>query len=188
MGVRSISLARRRRIVREIPPRRCSAHSARTGKPCREWALVGADVCVTHGARARQVRAAAAVRVHLAEWLAGEDPRPFPLVFAETVHTADGIHRYEKSRVIALDKPTVNDVQRLAEVAATAGRLAKLGMDADIDQQQARINAQTVDVLQKIILAVVVRLGHDPSDRSVRAAVFEEIQAAKPRAIEGSVV
>lgn len=40
--------------------RRCTAHSSRTGEPCRAWAVEGGTVCVTHGGR--QQRAAIARR------------------------------------------------------------------------------------------------------------------------------
>lgn len=46
---------------------RCHARSARTGKPCRAWAVRGATVCAAHGGRAPQVRAAAARRLALGE-------------------------------------------------------------------------------------------------------------------------
>lgn len=34
------------------PKKRCHAHSARTGDPCRAWAVAGKNVCVTHGGAA----------------------------------------------------------------------------------------------------------------------------------------
>jgi len=48
-------------------PRRCSATSKRTGRPCGQWAARGALVCKWHGANAPQVRAAADRRAVLAE-------------------------------------------------------------------------------------------------------------------------
>lgn len=38
---------------------RCTAQSVRSGKRCRRWPVIGADVCPTHGGRAPQVKAAA---------------------------------------------------------------------------------------------------------------------------------
>ena len=32
------------------PPKRCKATSKQTGKPCKQYARVGYDVCVYHGA------------------------------------------------------------------------------------------------------------------------------------------
>lgn len=42
---------------------RCTAHSSRTGKPCRAPAIRGGTVCTGHGGRAPQVKAAAARRL-----------------------------------------------------------------------------------------------------------------------------
>jgi hypothetical protein len=44
-------------------PRRCTATSSRTGERCRAHPVLGATVCVAHGGRAPQVRAAAARRL-----------------------------------------------------------------------------------------------------------------------------
>ena len=44
-------------------PRRCTARSSRTGKPCQRAPIVGGTVCATHGGRAPQVRRAAEARI-----------------------------------------------------------------------------------------------------------------------------
>lgn len=45
--------------------RRCTARSSRTGQRCRKAAVIGASVCATHGAGARQVKEAARRRAAL---------------------------------------------------------------------------------------------------------------------------
>jgi len=45
---------------------RCTARSTTTGQPCRAWAIHGGTVCVAHGGRAPQVRAAATRRLQQA--------------------------------------------------------------------------------------------------------------------------
>lgn len=45
-----------------VPPTKCTAHSSRTGEPCKKWAIAGHHVCSTHGGSAPQVREAARKR------------------------------------------------------------------------------------------------------------------------------
>lgn len=46
-----------------VPPKHCKARSSRTGEPCKKYAIVGGDVCNTHGGSAPQVREAARKRI-----------------------------------------------------------------------------------------------------------------------------
>jgi hypothetical protein len=43
--------------------RRCTAHSSRTGQPCKRWAIAGGTVCPMHGGSAPQVKASAMERL-----------------------------------------------------------------------------------------------------------------------------
>ena len=47
-------------------PRRCAAHSSRTGKPCRKWAIRGGSVCATHGGSLKAVKHKAKERLEAA--------------------------------------------------------------------------------------------------------------------------
>jgi hypothetical protein len=46
--------------VRSVP---CSAHSSRTGLPCKRWAIQGGTVCPTHGGSIQRVKISAADRL-----------------------------------------------------------------------------------------------------------------------------
>jgi hypothetical protein len=46
-----------------VTRRKCKAHVAGTGEPCKNWPIAGAEVCVSHGGKARQVKEAAERRV-----------------------------------------------------------------------------------------------------------------------------
>jgi len=48
-------------------PRKCTAHSSRTGLPCERWAIHGGTTCATHGGRSPQVKATAVRRLQRAE-------------------------------------------------------------------------------------------------------------------------
>ena len=57
-------------------PRKCSARSKRSGKPCERWSMVGQRVCMMHGGKSKQALAKAAEAVELAELrLRGLAPR-----------------------------------------------------------------------------------------------------------------
>lgn len=45
-----------------VPAQRCTAKTS-SGKPCKRWAIVGGNVCPTHGGSAPQVREAARRRI-----------------------------------------------------------------------------------------------------------------------------
>jgi hypothetical protein len=73
-------------------PRKCSAHSARTGKPCKRYAIAGGTVCPTHGGSAPQVKEAAMRRL--------EDGA---LIAANALVTIAGKGSNEAARVRAAD-------------------------------------------------------------------------------------
>jgi hypothetical protein len=43
--------------------RRCRAKSSRTGQPCRRWAILGGNVCPTHGGSIHRVKLSAQQRL-----------------------------------------------------------------------------------------------------------------------------
>src|SRR4051812_27423200 len=57
---RSYAMSRGNQLYRGTT---CTAHSKRTGEPCRNWAIRGSNVCRMHGGGSRQVRAKAQERI-----------------------------------------------------------------------------------------------------------------------------
>ncbi|MCK9628495.1 MAG: hypothetical protein M0R37_07885 [Bacteroidales bacterium] len=53
-------------VSEEAMSQRCTAHSSRTGAPCKHYAIKGGTVCRTHGGAAPQVKAKAEERIALA--------------------------------------------------------------------------------------------------------------------------
>ena len=53
-------------------PRKCSATSKRSGKPCERWSMVGQRVCMMHGGKSKQALVKAEEMVEAA----GVEPDP----------------------------------------------------------------------------------------------------------------
>lgn len=80
------------------PAVRCSARSSQSGEACRAYAVVGATVCVAHGGRAPQVRAAARRRVterRALETLARQGKQPIASIPEELHATAAEIVNFK---------------------------------------------------------------------------------------------
>jgi len=159
--------ARRGRILREIPPRRCAGRSSRSGEQCRQWALVGATVCVAHGARAPQVRAAADRRVGLAEAIAAAPRRSPQEILVDATHAADVLLG---QAVAAAGEPmSVDQLDQVVSSIGRAAQLAKVALDAGLDE--ATLAAQTTDKIIFVLQVAGGAVGLDMSESKVRAAV-----------------
>lgn len=77
----------------------------KAGKPCGRWALSGATVCPRHGGAAPQVKAKAAIRAEVAQWVPGspmDDPGELMMrLMTQSRMRADG-YAQEMQRVISL--------------------------------------------------------------------------------------
>ena len=108
------------------PPRvKCSAHSSRTGKPCKQWAVRGATVCAAHGGRAPQVKAAAARRLALGEAIVELEQLGRPI----EIEPADAMLEmvYEAAGNVAFYRRRVQDLDQLAGGPQGEDILAVLG-------------------------------------------------------------
>lgn len=193
MTRRGLPSARRRKILREIPPRRCTAHVVATGAPCPHWAVVGLAVCWHHGGAARQLRERAAERVALAEMITN-GARRHPLeVLADAAHGADSLM---VKAAEGLGEPLTAEaivvyVDAMERAATLAGGLLKLGMDWNAQQAIREQGA----ALARVAREMARILGHDPNDPAVARAfsaalrvVLGRVMPEPPtvtRAIEG---
>lgn len=193
---RTVNQTRRRRLLRLIPPRMCTA-IASSGVQCEHYAVVGATVCHKHGAGAPQVRAAAARRVTLAEALLNGDRRHPQEVLASALHQVD-VLAGQTMQSIADGELTAEAFEQLLEASKTQATMSKLVLDAAGAEGWSAQEAyrQQGDALARICRAMAARLGHDPTDQRVveafEGAVAEVLYGKRGRrslkSIEGTVI
>jgi len=183
-----------------IPPRKCTAKSTTTGERCDQWAVIGAAVCVQHGASAPQVRIAATRRVTLAEALANSDRRHPLEVLADALHGADVLARQTLAALTGEDPISGEMVQAWLEITKTQATMAKLVLDAAGPDGWSNTEAvrSQADALAWVCREMARQLGHDPASDEVTAA-FEAALAglrggrrvrgrAQSKAIEAKVI
>lgn len=144
----------------------CTAHSSRTGQPCRKAPVKGATVCATHGGRAPQVVAAAARRAE-EERIDGEARKLLDQADADPlVDTVAALQRLAGRVQAAVDTigGRVNDLQQLRFTDAKESEQLRSEV-AIWERLLGRLHTLLVDM---------TRLGIE--DRHVRAA--ERVAAA----------
>lgn len=175
--------ARRHRILRELPPRRCSARSSRRpGEQCRRYALVGSDVCHSHGGGAPQVVAKAAERVLLAEEISRSPRRSPREVLIAAAHTADVL----LGRAIAAAGEPLSPDQ-LDEVVSSVGRaahLAKITLDAGLDE--GTLNQEEVDKIVFVLQVAAGAVGLVTAEADVATAVGQAMRQMIDLGLPGS--
>lgn len=179
-----IEKSRRRALLEQIPPRKCKAMSVRSGQPCKHWAMVGHDVCQTHGGRSRQAKAAAERRMTLAEALKTA-PRRHPWeVLEDALHVADLLMR--EARVAVEDgRVTPTLVDKMVAALERAHRLAKVNLDAGIDQRRQSLAETQANQMHKVFTRVLSGLDLTAEQRAkVPDLLRREIQGVL--AIEAS--
>ena len=161
--------------------------------------MVGTTVCATHGAKAPQVKAAAARRITLAEALLNGDRRHPQEILASALHQVDVLgSQTVQSIADGGGTLTAEMFEQLLEASKTQATMSKLVLDAAGAEGWAAQEAfrQQGDALAKICRAMARRLGHDPGDQRVaeafEAAVAEVLYGKRgrrsPKAIEGKVI
>jgi hypothetical protein len=169
-----------RLTVKVIPPVKCKATANSTGKRCLRDAIVGGVVCYTHGGGAPQVKAAAAVRVTLAEQVA-RTPRRHPLEVQDSaLHLVDVVGRELLDRLSSGGEVRAEDIQTLIDTARTQAALAKLVLDSNRGDWSAWHAREAIrqqgEALALICREFAVELGLDPDDDRVQQALSTAVE------------
>lgn len=180
----------------DLPYEPCTAKAKQTGQRCRRRPSPGAPVCTVHGGRAPQVQRKAAARLALAEALAKGDRRPSWEVLADAAHSLDVVARQLRDEIVAGRRVNARTVDQFIEATERQAKLAKVVLDANIDERRARVHEQihreAGDALVATLGMVLDRFGLSIADDQVRAAVGEAMAAVqashfrRQRVIEGS--
>lgn len=150
---------RRHRVRDVIPKAQCAAVVHRTGKRCVRAAMVGATVCYIHGGNAPQVRAAAEKRVTLAEaMVSGPKRQPYE-VLEDALHAADLLMREAVFELGQSGTVTVALMDKFVQAFERAHRLAKVNMDAGIDQRRMRLAEAQAGQMHQVFTRVLAGLG-----------------------------
>lgn len=150
---------RRAAIRNIIPPRKCSGTSQTTGGPCEKYAVIGATVCYKHGAAARQVKAAAAERISLAEALVSGDRRPPWVVMEDTLHVADVLMQQVLLEVRSTGSTSAQVLDKLVSAIERANRLSKTVLDAGVAERRTRLAEAQANQMFAVFTRVLNALG-----------------------------
>lgn len=172
---------RRARVMKVIPPAQCTATIHRTGKRCTKPANVGSDVCHTHGGNAPQVRAAAEKRVTLAEAMVkGVKRQPWEIL-EDALHAADLLMREATFELGAKGTVTPALMDKFVAAFERAHRLAKVNLDAGIDQRRLQLAEAQAGQMHKVFTRVLDALGLTPEQKALVPQLLK-------REIEGVIV
>lgn len=184
-------------------PRRCTAHSAATGQPCKKTPIVGGNVCRNHGGGAPQVKAAAAARAEAARLIreAAFDPAGVPrdpgevllamlaMTHARVAVFAQALAEQHAERGVDALLADSNLAKLERDERDRAGRLAKTALDAGIAERHVRLAERQGELLvlftEQLLVALSTHLAGltpeerqlDPTDPAVRQVVHQALLA-----------
>lgn len=169
----------------------CTATAKQTGNRCRRRPSPGAPVCVIHGGAASQVRRKADARRALAEALANGDKRPSWDVLEDAAHSVDVVARQLRDSIVAAGgRVDARKLDQFIEMTERQARLAKVVLDAGIDERRLQIAQQVGGMIAAVIVGVLGDLGVPPTE-PVMALVAQHMDAVAQsrsgrKVIEGS--
>jgi hypothetical protein len=160
----------------------CTAHNAKTGKPCKKPPMAGATVCLSHGGKAPQVKDAAARRAQerearaLATRMIGEvDLKAYadPFDALEFVTSYSYAFAERLARIVAaipddqlryqgkLGEQLRGEVTAVQRALADAGRVATDSLKLGLAERRAKLQEHTVDVIEQALRAAIEASGAD---------------------------
>lgn len=177
-------------------PEQCTAKSTRTGQRCQRAPIKGSTVCPTHGGRAPNVKAAAKRRIAEQKLAAevvraattGELPVLVPgTTLLESVAMMAQVVTFQRHQLAALDKPSMDALDRFMAHVERLGKMAKLADDAELGQRKMQLEEWQLTFVMTVMERVIGRLDElvfaatgkrvlDPMDPVVRELVQSEIQ------------
>jgi hypothetical protein len=177
--------------------KKCSGTNSQGG-PCGNWAIKGGTVCGSHGGRAPQVKAKAAIRYELSSWGLGDSTvDPGDVLLRLVTQSAARAERYaQELEVMVAESPTLRGAL-IAEVWVATERgdtykageylrgLAKLeaqerdrcatfatkAVAAGLAERQVRLAEKQGELMAQAIRAILDELGLTAEQRALAPAV-----------------
>jgi hypothetical protein len=166
----------------------CTAKSKASGQRCRRW-VVGGGVCPMHGGAAPQVRARReARRIQAEAALTGAAvPRDPATALLAAAQDADSILQRIKLTIGRDQELTPALLTALGDWIDRTSRVAKLVVDARIDERRTRLSEQQGRILALTIQAILGRLELSPAQRDlIPVVVPEELRRAGQMELEAA--
>jgi hypothetical protein len=138
-----------RRHPHGIPPVKCIATSKSTGERCQSWAVVGTTICYAHGLNGGAKRNAT-TRVTLAQLMETNPRHPWEVVLDMT-HTLDAITQEFRAEVLAGETMTVDQLDRLIELAQTTHHLATTAINSKAHEKVSLAFTQHLEMQGRVI-------------------------------------
>jgi hypothetical protein len=147
--------------------RHCRATSKQSQQRCRRWAAQGQHVCASHGAKSPQAIEAAEkrlavvkVREALVKMGVRVEQHPIEVLLAQ-VYEANGNVEFLRAKVQELELPAKLTTAAVAlldlynQERDRAAKMAKLALDAGVQERHVQIQAQQGEMLAELIRHVL---------------------------------
>lgn len=169
--------------VPRVPRQPCSAMAKSTQEPCKEDAIPGGTVCLSHGGAAPQVRSRALVKAQVWEWDAEnditDDPAETLLIMLSQSRRRANLYALEIETTIgeqtlqaALEKNKhLKTLVKLeADERERCARWSAAAIGAGLKEREVRLKEQQEDQAVELLQIALTELGID-RDRQIEVIV-----------------